>query len=103
MAARGSSKLLSAFHPVARWSCACPGWAAGPLSAGSSRPPHQPEAEPAEIGNDQPVAEAFRQPLHEVGLFVGANLDRVAGFHRKGSVRRDSIVEDRTGEHCRRR
>jgi hypothetical protein len=34
-------------------------------------------------------------------LFVGADLDRVAGFHREGSVRRNGVVEDRTGEHCR--
>jgi hypothetical protein len=56
-----------------------------------------------EIGNDQPVAETLRQPLHEMGFFIGANLDRVAGLHRKGSVRCDRIVEHRAGEHRRRR
>jgi len=34
-------------------------------------------------------------------LFVGADLDRVAGFHREGPVRRNGIVKDRTGQHCR--
>ena len=38
-----------------------------------------------------------------MGLFVGANLDRVTSFHRKGPVRRDSVIEHRAGEHCRRR
>src|SRR3984893_850373 len=56
----------------------------GPVVGGWQPSPPQPEAQRAQIGNDQPVAEALRQPLHEMGFFVGAYLDRVASFDRKG-------------------
>jgi hypothetical protein len=47
------------------------------------------------------VAEALRQPLHEMRLFPGTDLDRVTSFHREGPVRRDGIILNRTGK-CRR-
>src|SRR5215469_5105833 len=36
-----------------------------------------------------------------MGFFIGADLDWVARFHREGPVRRNGVIENRTGEYRR--
>jgi hypothetical protein len=55
----------------------------------------QPEAGCREIRYDERPAQSFREPLHEMCLLAGIDLNRVADLNRERAVRSNRISGDR--------